>query len=342
MKVEKPAEKKPAEKKQKKEEKPVEKKEEKPVEKKEEKLQEKRSGNKNRHKGKQSRAKKSQEKSTEEKPQEEKPAEKKAAEEKPQEEKPTEEKAAEEKPQEEKPVEEKPKNRSNKNRSNKKKQTLNRKPNSALKKTQTPEVNAEQPSEPVPVSTPAEPAPVIEEANDKPKKNQRQNRNKRQGKKQNQNQNQNQTESVAIEEAVQSKSKMNVDAKPFIMPVASTTTPNYSKDRYTRNSGYYRTNDLNDPNKTVNWEKDYRRVNFTRRYSVSDSPNPHETDATKLAMSNEYPKNNRKHRNINRNNVQRGNRPAFEQLIEDLKGDQSELLSIRVSRSLESFIISRS
>ena len=44
----------------------------------------------------------------------------------------------------------------------------------------------------------------------------------------------------------------------------------------------------------------------------------------------EYP-TNRKHRNINRNNISRGSLPDFVQLIEDLKGDQSQLLSIRVS-----------
>lgn len=134
---------------------------------------------------------------------------------------------------------------------------------------------------------------------------------------------------------------MNVDAQPFIMPTAATTIPQYHKNRDARK--YWRKWDyLNDPNKKVDWEKDYRRVNFTRRYSISEPQNPHETDATKYALHNEYPENNRKHRNINPNNIQQGSRPAFEQLIEDLKGDQSELLSIRVSKSLKSVFISRS
>ena len=51
-----------------------------------------------------------------------------------------------------------------------------------------------------------------------------------------------------------------------------------------------------------------------------------------LPTSNEdLAKRQRKHRNINRNNVPQGILPDILQLIEDLKIDQSQLLSIRIS-----------
>ena len=46
----------------------------------------------------------------------------------------------------------------------------------------------------------------------------------------------------------------------------------------------------------------------------------------------------RQHRNINRNNVLQGSLPAILQLIEDLKLDQSGLLSIRISTTRFSFV----
>lgn len=82
----------------------------------------------------------------------------------------------------------------------------------------------------------------------------------------------------------------------------------------------------------IDWKKDYRYVNFTRRYSISETmKNPNETDATRHAQMTRLP-STRHHRNINRNNVRQGELPDFVQLIEDLKSDQSQLLSIRVSR----------
>ena len=45
----------------------------------------------------------------------------------------------------------------------------------------------------------------------------------------------------------------------------------------------------------------------------------------------EVARRRRKHRNINRNNGPRGALPDIVQLIEDLKLDQSQLLSIRIS-----------
>ena len=82
----------------------------------------------------------------------------------------------------------------------------------------------------------------------------------------------------------------------------------------------------------IDWKKDYRYVNFTRRYSISETmKNPNETDATRHAQMTNL-SSTRHHRNINRNNVRQGELPDFVQLIEDLKSDQSQLLSIRVSR----------
>ena len=81
----------------------------------------------------------------------------------------------------------------------------------------------------------------------------------------------------------------------------------------------------------IDWKRDFKYVNFTRRYSISETTkNPNETDATRHAQSAPV-KSNIHHRNINRNNVRQGPLPDFLQLIEDLKTDQSQLLSIRVS-----------
>ena len=77
-------------------------------------------------------------------------------------------------------------------------------------------------------------------------------------------------------------------------------------------------------------------MNFTRRYSISETTkNPNETEATRQAQLVSRV-SNKHHRNINRNNVRQGPLPDFLQLIEDLKGDQSELLSIRVSARFRS------
>ena len=81
----------------------------------------------------------------------------------------------------------------------------------------------------------------------------------------------------------------------------------------------------------MNWERDYARVDFTRRFSISEErTNPNATEATKNATG-VFRGNNRKHRNINRNNIQQGKLPEMEQLIQDLALDQSQLLSIRIS-----------
>lgn len=91
---------------------------------------------------------------------------------------------------------------------------------------------------------------------------------------------------------------------------------------------------LNDED--IDWKKDYKYVNFTRRYSISETTkNPNETEATRQAQLVSRV-SNKHHRNINRNNVRQGPLPDFLQLIEDLKGDQSELLSIRVSARFRS------
>lgn len=91
---------------------------------------------------------------------------------------------------------------------------------------------------------------------------------------------------------------------------------------------------LPEEDKDVDWEKDFRRVNFTRRYSVCDErSNPNATEATRNATKETA--NTRRHRNINRNNVQQGDMSAMEQLIQDLELDQSQLLSIRISRRAE-------
>ena len=91
---------------------------------------------------------------------------------------------------------------------------------------------------------------------------------------------------------------------------------------------------LPEEDKDVDWEKDFRRVNFTRRYSVCEErPNPNATEATRNATKETA--NTRRHRNINRNNVQQGDVSAMEQLIRDLELDQSQLLSIRISRGKE-------
>lgn len=91
---------------------------------------------------------------------------------------------------------------------------------------------------------------------------------------------------------------------------------------------------LPEEDKDVDWEKDFRRVNFTRRYSVCDErANPNATEATRNATKETA--NTRRHRNINRNNVQKGDVSAMEQLIRDLELDQSQLLSIRISGRIE-------
>ena len=120
----------------------------------------------------------------------------------------------------------------------------------------------------------------------------------------------------------------------FVPPTITTRQTKHHSNKYNHHK-----NDYDNPTKEVNWERDFNKVNFTRRYSISEQyKNPNETDATKYAAMHEYPVN-RKHRNINRNNVSRGNLPDFVQLIEDLKGDQSQLLSIRVSMIFSRFEI---
>ena len=75
-------------------------------------------------------------------------------------------------------------------------------------------------------------------------------------------------------------------------------------------------------------------MNFTRRFSISEErPNPNESEATRTAMV-QFRTSNRRHRNINVNNVPRGKISEMEQLIQDMALDQSPLLSIRISKVL--------
>ena len=91
------------------------------------------------------------------------------------------------------------------------------------------------------------------------------------------------------------------------------------------------TTTLDDRTQEVDWERDYARVDFTRRFSISEErANPNATEATKNATVF-FRNSNRKHRNINRNNIPQGKLPEIEQLILDLALDQSQLLSIRIS-----------
>lgn len=123
-----------------------------------------------------------------------------------------------------------------------------------------------------------------------------------------------------------SSSHLNANAKAFV-------PPGYFVPR----SATYRSqkmkvpSPLDDRTKEVDWEKDYSRVDFTRRFSISEErANPNATAATKNATAF-FRSSNRKHRNINRNNIPQGKIPEIEQLILDLALDQSQLLSIRIS-----------